>query len=91
MICGPNELTCPGGKDIQECPLEDFCISMFGNFYFFWGIDSTGHYLMGLGSNIKKIPQNSGNRIRISEGMQFNNLLSIKFRNVHGWPHVSAR
>ena len=42
------------------------------------------HNLMGLVSNLKKIPQNSGDRIRISEGMQFNNLLSIKFRNVHG-------
>ena len=27
------------------------------------------HYLMGLGSNTKKIPQNSGKQIRIPEGM----------------------
>ena len=27
------------------------------------------HYLMGLGPNTKKIPQNSGKQIRIPEGM----------------------
>ena len=42
----------------------------------------TEHYLMGLGLNPpKKIPQNTGKRILISEGMQFNSLLSIKSQN----------
>ena len=40
------------------------------------------HYLMGLGPNQKKIPQNSGKQIRIPEGVWFNSLLSIKSQNV---------
>ena len=47
------------------------------------------HYLMGLGPNPKKIPQNSGKKNWIPEGMQFNSLLSIKSQNVGPWRKIN--
>ena len=50
---------------------------------------SCRHYLMGLGPNTKKIPQNSGKQIRIPEGMQFNSLVSKKSEKAGHWRKIT--
>ena len=32
MMCGAEEMLCPGGMDPQGCPMPDMCMPSTGNF-----------------------------------------------------------
>ena len=56
-------------RECRQCVFGDLikCRAHYKPPYIFLNFIS-GHYLMGLGPNLKTIPQNSGKQIRIPEG-----------------------